>query len=648
MESPGIEFVPEAGPARWSSFVTPFGSCIMSLLTIARHGASGRGLGARRERGRRSSLRQNKRFSSLVDLFNPSKSDLSDQAAILDRLSRKASSSLSIEEVCEQILPEVRGLMPFERLSLQYVDLEQGSVTEEYVTGLDLAGQRRGDVSPLADSPVQEAVNSRSSVLVALLDVESLDELSSQLPAIKPSLDVGVRSLLTVPVVLSEQVIAALTLESLEPDTYTEEHRELARLIGARISSAVANCQEHSALKQKAEEAAKLADLGREVGSAASTGEALEQLARLVGDIVPFDRIVVTLLDSRAGTGTDVYAHGAEVPGWESGRSFEIAGTPVEAILRSRSGILESGEFAEAFVARYPSEAPGVAAGLPAMVAAPAVAGGEVVATLTFRSSSAGAYSARDLELAERIAAQVTGALAGPQRPAEGPVVAELAPPAQVRLLTGSHAEIAEEFGGFAEQVRGLVPFERCVVAAVDPEERNATVLYGAGTDIPDWAVGASFGLGEAAFSSLVSSRSHILDSAESSEELAARFPEWPFIAAGGIRSLVAVPLVWKDKVFGALMLLSTAAEAYAEEASGTVAGIGSQIAGDVGRGTCGPLRGSVTRDRWTAGDAAGAPGNRRRDRWPAELEVHDRWRLHRAGRAAGREHRSSARGPGG
>ena len=170
----------------------------------------GRALGAKGE-GEEESLTQNKRFSSLVDLFTPSKSQLSDQAALLDRLSRKASSSLSIEEVCEQIAPEVRGLIPFERLSLQYVDLEKGSVTEEYATGLDAAGQRRGDAIPLADSPVQEAVNSRSSVLVALIDVESLDELSSQLPAIKPSLEAGVRSLLTVPVVSSDQVIAALS-----------------------------------------------------------------------------------------------------------------------------------------------------------------------------------------------------------------------------------------------------------------------------------------------------------------------------------------------------------------------------------------------------------------------------------------------------
>lgn len=217
-------------------------------------------------------MRQHRRFNSLLQLFSPTgKVQPADDIEVLDRIGRASGSSLSIESVCGKMAPDDGELVPFDLMSLQYVEREAGTLTEAYVSGLEIPGRRAGTHTPLAGTPAEEAART-GSVMVSAGD--SADALASRFPGLRPLLEAGIRSLMTVPLTARGRVVAALTLASTEPDAYSVRHREAGELMGARIAEAVVNCREHVSLRASAEEAERLADLGRQAGSAPDAAQA--------------------------------------------------------------------------------------------------------------------------------------------------------------------------------------------------------------------------------------------------------------------------------------------------------------------------------------------------------------------------------------
>ena len=154
------------------------------------------------------------------------------------------------------------------------------------------------------------------------------------------------------------------------------------------------------ALRQSEEAATRLADanavlaeIGRIISSSLDIEQVYERFAEQVRKLIPFDRIVITVLDHERGTATATYAKGADIPGWHSGNTHVMAGTVTGAVVRTRSGLILGSESAEATADRFPDEAIPAAAGLRSMIAVPLIGSDRVMATMTIRSRSPNAYS---------------------------------------------------------------------------------------------------------------------------------------------------------------------------------------------------------------------------------------------------------------
>lgn len=160
-----------------------------------------------------------------------------------------------------------------------------------------------------------------------------------------------------------------------------------------------------------AKENAVLADIGRIVSSSLDVKEVYAPFADLVHPLIPFDRIVITVLDSEEGSATASYVRGVDIPGWGSNQTYAIEGTLTDGVVRTRTGLIVDGESVEDFSARYPHEARASSTGLRSMIVVPLVSNDKAIGTLTLRSLDPDAYSQRDLALAERIGGQIAGAL---------------------------------------------------------------------------------------------------------------------------------------------------------------------------------------------------------------------------------------------
>ena len=182
-----------------------------------------------------------------------------EELAMLGEIGHIINSSLEIDEVYDRFPEQVRKLIHFDRIDLQTVDLEKGTLTHAYVTGIEVPERKAGDVRPLKDSLAEELVRRKSGMI---LDAEDAEELRRRFPNIIPSLDYGIRSYLGIPLVSKDRVIGALYVSSTKRNAYTEQDLELAEIIGTLVAGAIANAQLYAQSKQAeqtlAEQATKL------------------------------------------------------------------------------------------------------------------------------------------------------------------------------------------------------------------------------------------------------------------------------------------------------------------------------------------------------------------------------------------------------
>ena len=167
--------------------------------------------------------------------------------------------------------------------------------------------------------------------------------------------------------------------------------------------------------RRLAEENAVLAEIGRIISPSLDIEEVYDPFAAQVRKLVPFDRIVITLLDPGHGPATASYVRGVDIHGWGSDETHGIEGTLTQAVISSRSGLIANSETESALAARFPEETRAISAGLRSMVAVPLVARDRAFGTLTLRSRSPNAYSDEHLDMVERVGTQIAGGIASSQ-----------------------------------------------------------------------------------------------------------------------------------------------------------------------------------------------------------------------------------------
>ena len=486
----------------------------------------------------------------------------------LAEIGRIATSSLSLGEVGGQLAEAIRARIPFDQMTIGFVDSEKDALIEGYVFSPDTKGSEPGAVTSLSESVVEAGIAAGAGFVTR---DESPEELLKQFPHMRSDLIAGIRSVLAVPLRSNEQVVAAMVLGSTQERAYTGGHLDAAGRIGDVISSSLVNIGAFGALKGESAEAANLAEIGRVAGSASDIAEVYERLFDLAGSLIPFDSVVLTRLDGEAGEGTDLYVGGVQPPGLEAGRRFQLSGTPLETVARDGSAVLESGESTEALETEHPGEAPYISSGLRSILVVPLVAEDRVVSAVAFRATTPGLYSDKERLMAEGIAGQIVGAVSRSaalremredlEQARRG--LEESAVLSEIASLMGSAPDIEDAYEGLAEQVGRLVEFDQIAVATLDAEARQATLRWVAGPEIPDWGVGKTLDVEGEAFKDLMDTRSGIVATSDSSDDLAVTLPGWSFVVDGGFHSVLTVPATLDDQVVAVFILCSTKANAY-------------------------------------------------------------------------------------
>jgi len=152
----------------------------------------------------------------------------------------------------------------------------------------------------------------------------------------------------------------------------------------------------------------------------------------------------------------------------------------------------------------------------------------------------------------------------------------------EIGRLIGSTLDIDEVYERFAVEARKLISFDRLAVNLHSIHEENVKMAYAFGDEIPGRGKGELFPLKDSLSEVLTKTRAGLYTHPKSVEEMNRRFPNHVATVQAGMRSLMGVPLIYRDEVIGSLHFRSKRQNAYTEQDLRLAERIGMQIAGAI------------------------------------------------------------------
>ena len=154
-----------------------------------------------------------------------------------------------------------------------------------------------------------------------------------------------------------------------------------------------------------------LAEIGRVISSSLDIEEVYQQFAKEAKKLIDCDRVAVYLVDLEKKTVTATYVAGMEIEGLRIGDILPLEQSILSEIIESRSSLVIHTEDVTELDPQYPFMLEGFKCGLRSFLSIPLIFRDKLIGVLNFRSKALNAYSERDVQLGERIAAQIAGAL---------------------------------------------------------------------------------------------------------------------------------------------------------------------------------------------------------------------------------------------
>ena len=333
-------------------------------------------------------------------------------------------------------------------------------------------------------------------------------------------------------------------------------------------------------------ENALLAEIGRIITSSLDIDDVYERFAQEVKNLLPFDRIAISIVDFNTQSFVNEYVLGVFAAGRERGSTVPLEGTMVGQVLESRDAIILQGNIDE-LAERYPHM---VRSGLMSVLAAPIIFQNEVLGVLHLRSLKPNAYEDHHRDLIRKVAAQIAPAIANSQLYAQNAaaaaesqrLAAQNAAIAEIGRVISSSLDIQEVYALFADQTLHLIPFDRISINLIRHETHEFMTAYVFGTPVHGRTVGDTTRIAGTFTEQVIRERRATVFHPGSREAMLGRFPGlWPEYESG-IRSFLSVPLIFNDRVIAVLNVRSLGEDTYRHHDVEIAQLIGAQVAGAI------------------------------------------------------------------
>jgi formate hydrogenlyase transcriptional activator len=326
-----------------------------------------------------------------------------ERARILLEVTSAVVSNLSLRDLLRAVSECLRRFFKHDVASLVFYEEEAARLR---VLALDTPAPddllKEGSLLPLEGTPPGLAIKTRRTVLRHRVDLEEFDA-----PEIRLAYEAGLRSGCSVPLISHDRVLGAVNVASLREAAFTEADAELLRRIADPVAIAVENVLNYERATKESARVRTLLEVNNAVATHLDIRELLRATSGCLHAYFRHDFAALSLYDEesrslhvhafdRARPDTDIY-EGEPVPveGTLTGLAFKTR----RAVYRSP---IDAAETHAPMARRFFEQQ-----GLQSFCCVPLVSHGHARGVLTLGSRQRDAMTAEDVELLERIAAQV-------------------------------------------------------------------------------------------------------------------------------------------------------------------------------------------------------------------------------------------------
>jgi len=188
-----------------------------------------------------------------------------------------------------------------------------------------------------------------------------------------------------------------------------------APIVRAISHDVTEHMQAEKGVKTLAQENAVMAEIGRIISSTLDINEVYERFAEEVNKLIPFDRIVINIINIEKSTVSNVYMAGKGIADRKVGEIYPVEGSGNDEMVRTKSSLLIQTEDFNEYKGRFPMLLSTFQAGFRSIMNVPLFSKGRIIGGLLLRSLKPYVYTDKDVRLAERVGSQIAGAIANAQ-----------------------------------------------------------------------------------------------------------------------------------------------------------------------------------------------------------------------------------------
>jgi len=215
---------------------------------------------------------------------DPSASAARDPYQIVLDVGTTLAASLDPDEVVQAIARQVGEALDVQWCDINEYDPAARTITYAAVWAEELRDEDLeylGTVVSLDDRPERDAVIRKGSLLETYVDDPDLDDLERAV-----MIEYDEKAVMEVPLVFGGETIGILgVVESRRDRRFTEEEKELLRLLGGPAATAIGNARLYRAQQEQARRLAALLDASRALAASVDLEEVLSVVARVAADV---------------------------------------------------------------------------------------------------------------------------------------------------------------------------------------------------------------------------------------------------------------------------------------------------------------------------------------------------------------------------
>jgi PAS domain S-box-containing protein len=509
----------------------------------------------------------------------------------LAEINRIMGASLNLAEIFDEFAVQTQNLVPFDRLVLTAHNAS-GTVIGRHIHGMDVVEPNPPPISPAVLQYMSEKVGESSTYFVK--NGRAYETYAGEQEQERVRFGLGLRAMLSVPLVWRGNVVGSLTFRSKDPSAYDDHEIEVAHRIANEVANAVHASNQFVLLENESLEREHLASIGRIVSSTTNLDEVFTAFAEAAGELVSFDRLAISIINAEINQIIDTHVTGQTFKEGNLSGPFSLEDSVVPRVVYEDHRVFVANSTELSKLAEFDTAADNrirLAAGLKSVMFAPVVLQGVAVGTLVFRSKQDDPYHEREIRLAEQIAAHIAGVISANQQRAlieiesaeRQRLAEEQARIAEIGRIVSSTLDLDEVFSRFVDEARALLPFDRIVILTVSPDGSECTDALVEGVDKETTPVGTVQPSGNNPLQErVIDEQIQIMLGGEEYLKMTEINPAEKLRLDSGLNSLLMSPMIWQGNVIGVVNLRSKLPDAYGEHEADLARQISAQIAGAI------------------------------------------------------------------